>query len=87
MDIRTYLNDQIDRLQTQKNLLKRIDIFYREFLHGANGEECSKSAKKLHKLVKSYFNIYVMNIGSQDWQMCEQIHREIVRYLDEDEDD
>jgi hypothetical protein len=93
MDIRTYLNDQIDRLQTQKNLLKRIDLYYREFLHGATGEECSKSAKKLHKLVKSYFDIYVMKsciqtlVGSKDWQMCEQINREIARYLDEDEDD
>lgn len=83
MDIRIYLNDKIDELQTQKNLLKRIDISYREFLYGANGEECKASAKRLYKLVKSYFDRYVTNIGGKDWQMCEQINREIARYLDE----
>lgn len=86
MDIIIYLKEKTEKLQMQKNLLKRIGVFYREFIHGENDEERSKSAKELYKLVKSYFDKYVTNIGSQDWQMYEQINGEIARYLDEDED-
>lgn len=86
MDIIICLEEKIEKLQMQKNLLKRIGVFYGEFIHEKNDEERSKSAKELYKLVKSYFDKYVTNIGSQDWQMCEQINRRIARYLDEDKD-
>ena len=86
MDIIICLEEKIEKLQMQKNLLKRIGVFYGEFIHEKNDEERSKSAKELYKLVKSYFDKYVTNIGGQDWQMCEQINRRIARYLDEDKD-
>ena len=86
MNIVICLEEKIEKLQMQKNLLKRIRVFYREFIHGENDEERSTSAKELYKLVKSYFDKYVTNICGQDWQMCEQINRRIARYLDEGKD-
>lgn len=86
MNLTIYLEDKIEKLQMQKNLLKRIGVFYGEFIHGENDKERSKSAKELYKLVKSYFDKYVTNIGGQDWQMYEQINRGIARYLNEDKD-
>lgn len=86
MDIIICLEEKIEKLQMQKNLLKRIGVFYGEFIHEKNDEERSKLAKELYELVKSYFDKYVTNIGGQDWQMCEQINRRIARYLDEDKD-
>ena len=83
MNIVIYLEENIEKLQMQKNLLKRINVLYREFIHGENDEERSKSAKELYKLVKSYFDKYVTDIWGQDWQMYEQINREIARYLNE----